>query len=69
MMPCLIYVDHGHFQPNSAMHGFVLWAIYFAITSRLSLAVIFMVFAVNFKQMALYFALPFAVYSLAILWK
>jgi alpha-1,3-glucosyltransferase len=69
MMPALIYVDHGHFQPNSPMHGFVLWAVYFALTSRLSLAVVFMVLAVNFKQMALYFALPFAVYALSILWK
>ena len=51
------------------MHGFVLWAVYFALTSRLSLAVVFMVLAVNFKQMALYFALPFAAYALSILWK
>lgn len=51
------------------MHGFALWAVYFALTSRLSLAVVFMVLAVNFKQMALYFALPFAVYALSILWK
>jgi alpha-1,3-glucosyltransferase len=68
-MPSLIYVDHGHFQPNSAMHGFVLWAIYFALTNRLSYALIFMVLAVNFKQNALYFALPFAAYTLSILWK
>ena len=69
LMPSLIYVDHGHFHPNSAVHGFVLWAVYFALTNRFSLAVVFMVFAVNFKQMALYFALPFAVYTLSILWK
>jgi alpha-1,3-glucosyltransferase len=49
MAPPLIFVDHGHFQPNSPMHGFVLWATYFLLTDRAALAVVFMVLAVNFK--------------------
>jgi hypothetical protein len=61
MIPPLIYIDHGHFQPNSVMHGLVLWAVYFMFRSRIELAVIAMVLAIHFKQMALYFALPFAV--------
>ena len=46
------------------MHGFVLAAIGFMIKGQLILAVISMVLAINFKQTALYFALPFAVYAL-----
>lgn len=68
-IPSLIFVDHGHFQPNSAMHGMVLWAIYFMLTSRLEWAVVFMVSAVNFKQMALYFGMPFAFMTLGLLLK
>jgi hypothetical protein len=29
MLPSLMYIDHGHFQPNSVMHGFVLWGVFF----------------------------------------
>jgi alpha-1,3-glucosyltransferase len=68
-IPSLIFVDHGHFQPNSAMHGMVLWGIYFMLTSRLEWAVVFMVSAVNFKQMALYFGMPFAFMTLGLLLK
>ena len=60
-----MFVDHGHFQPNSVMHGLVLWGVYFMMRGKIEYAVIFMVMAINFKQMALYFALPFAVYALA----
>lgn len=50
------------------MHGLVLWGAYFLLTERIELAVVAMVLAVNFKQMALYFGLPFAVYTLSSLW-
>lgn len=68
-LPSLIFVDHGHFQPNSAMHGMVLWAVYFMITARIEWAVVFMVGAVNFKQMALYFGMPFAFMTIGTLYK
>jgi alpha-1,3-glucosyltransferase len=45
----LVFIDHGHFQPNSPMHGMVLWATYFLLTQRIELAVVLMVMAVNFK--------------------
>ena len=64
-LPPLVYIDHGHFQPNQAMHGLVLWAVYSILRQKVELAVVFMVMAVNFKQMALYFALPFAVFALS----
>ncbi len=48
-LPSAIFIDHAHFQPNSAMHGMVLWAVYFMITSRIEWAVVFMVSAVSFK--------------------
>ena len=65
LMPPLVYVDHGHFQPNSPMHGLVLWATYHILVGRTELAVVLMVMAANFKQMGLYFGLPFAFYALS----
>jgi alpha-1,3-glucosyltransferase len=50
------------------MHGLVLWGVYFMITQRIEWAVVSMVFAVNFKQMALYFGLPFAMMALGMIW-
>jgi hypothetical protein len=67
-LPPLIYIDHAHFQPNSPMHGLVLWGAYFMMNNQLELAVISMVLALNFKQMALYFALPFAFFALGKIW-
>lgn len=51
------------------MHGFVLWAIAFIMDGKIALATICMVLAINFKQMALYFAFPFGVYALSLLWE
>lgn len=49
------------------MHGLVLWAIALILDGKIELATIAMVLSVNFKQMSLYFALPFGVYALATL--
>lgn len=51
------------------MHGLFLWAVYFMFKGQITIAVVFMVLAVHFKQMALYFALPFAVYALMLIIK
>ena len=51
------------------MHGLVLWAVYFMLKRSFTYAVLFMVLAVNFKQMALYFAIPFGVFTVALLFK
>jgi ALG6, ALG8 glycosyltransferase family len=50
------------------MHGLALWGAYFMMTNQLELAVVSMVLALNFKQMALYFGLPFAFFALAKIW-
>ncbi len=69
MLPPLVYIDHGHFQPNSVMHGLVLWGVYFMFKGQIEKAVVAMVLAVHFKQMALYFGLPFGIYALALIYK
>lgn len=46
-----------------------MWAVYFATKQKLVPATVLMVVAVLFKQMALYYALPFAVYALAQLYE
>jgi len=50
------------------MHGLALWGAYFMMNNQIEFAVIAMVLALNFKQMALYFALPFAFFALAKIW-
>lgn len=70
--PSLILVDHGHFQFNCVCHGLVVFALAFALKSgpgRLTnrdaaLTCVFFSLALNFKQMALYYALAFFVYLL-----
>jgi alpha-1,3-glucosyltransferase len=47
------------------MHGFVLFAVTFVMRDNFVMATILMVLAVNFKQTALYFALPFVVYVIS----
>lgn len=56
MQPATILVDHGHFQYNTVMLGFVV-AFLASITNRAyGLSCIFFVAALGFKQMALYYA-------------
>jgi uncharacterized membrane protein len=47
------------------MHGLVLFGVWFMMNNKIELAVIAMILAINFKQMALYFAIPFGVFALA----
>lgn len=49
ILPPLVYIDHAHFQPNSPMHGLVLWGAYFMMKDKIELAVVAMVLALNFK--------------------
>ena len=60
--PLMIIIDHGHFQYNNVMHGFFVLALYFLYSENYILAIIFYSFCVNFKQMGLYYALPFPLY-------
>ncbi|ODV59809.1 dolichyl-P-Glc:Man(9)GlcNAc(2)-PP-dolichol alpha-1,3-glucosyltransferase [Ascoidea rubescens DSM 1968] len=54
--PCLILIDHGHFQYNSVMLGLVLFSIVSLLYDQLSIASFFFILAISFKQMALYYS-------------
>ncbi|KAF9584588.1 Glucosyltransferase-like protein [Lunasporangiospora selenospora] len=56
LQPGLILIDHGHFQYNSVMLGFVLWAVACFLNDQDVLGSIFFCLALGFKQMALYFS-------------
>ncbi|KAI9354784.1 glycosyl transferase [Zopfochytrium polystomum] len=58
LQPALIVIDHGHFQYNSAMLGFTLWAVVFFLNDQFVLGSIMFCLSLNFKQMALFYALP-----------
>ena len=56
MQPATILIDHGHFQYNTVMLGFVVASLSSVYASRLLWACIFFVAALGFKQMALYYS-------------
>ena len=60
--PLMIIIDHGHFQFNNVMHGFFVIALFFLYSENYILAIIFYSFCINFKQMGLYYAIPFPLY-------
>ena len=62
--PVLIIIDHGHFQYNQVMHGLFLFALYFLYNGNIILAIIFYCLCVNFKQMGLYYSIPFPLFAL-----
>jgi alpha-1,3-glucosyltransferase len=56
MQPATLLIDHGHFQYNTVMLGFVVATISSLYTGRLLWACVFFVAALGFKQMALYYS-------------
>ena len=56
MQPATILIDHGHFQYNTVMLGFMVASISSIFAGRLLWSCIFFVAALGFKQMALYYA-------------
>lgn len=60
--PGQILIDNGHFQYNNISLGFTLFAIASILKDRRLLGAIFFVFALNYKQMELYHAVPFFCY-------
>ena len=62
--PLMIIIDHGHFQFNNVMHGFFVLSVLFLYSENYILSIIFFSLCVNFKQMGLYFAIPFPLYVL-----
>jgi alpha-1,3-glucosyltransferase len=56
MQPATILIDHGHFQYNTVMLGFMVATMSSVYAGRLLWACIFFVAALGFKQMALYYS-------------
>ena len=62
MQPATILIDHGHFQYNTVMLGFVLATISSMLAGRALWSCVFFVSALGFKQMALFYAPAVAAY-------
>lgn len=54
--PSLILIDHGHFQYNSVMLGLFIFSLVDLLEGNLSLASIWFMSSILFKQMALYYS-------------
>jgi len=59
VQPALLLVDHGHFQYNGVCVGLTLLAIVAIGTQRYCTGAVLFACALNFKQIALYYALAF----------
>ena len=66
MQPAIILVDHGHFQYNTVMLGFVLASISCMFSDHPIWACMFFVSALCYKQMALYYAPAVFAYLLGV---
>lgn len=64
ILPGLVLIDHGHFQYNCVSLGLSLVAVAFVERERLLLSAVAFSLALNYKQMALYYAIPFFCYML-----
>ncbi|KAK5106295.1 Glucosyltransferase-like protein [Lithohypha guttulata] len=56
MQPATMLIDHGHFQYNTVMLGFVIASLSSIYAGRPLWSCIYFVAALGFKQMALYYA-------------
>ena len=68
LQPGLVLVDHGHFQYNCVCHGLVVWAVVLIAAGRPFSGSFAFCLALNFKQMALYFAPSFFFFLLSDAW-
>lgn len=59
LYPAQILIDHGHFQYNCVFMGLVLWAAIFLSRGKQATAALLFTFALCYKQMSLYYSLPF----------
>jgi len=62
--PSILLIDYGHFQYNCVMLGLAIWGIILVSSGRVYLGSVFFCLSIFFKQMALYYALPFFFYLL-----
>merc|ERR1712228_80161 len=66
MNPLFIIIDHGHFQYNCIALGLTLWSINAMFLCHFYIGTILFVMAICFKQMSLFYALPFFFYCIGI---
>jgi len=66
MQPATLLIDHGHFQYNTVMLGFMVASISSIIRGRPLLSCAYFVAALGFKQMALFYAPAMFAYLLGI---
>lgn len=59
LYPGQILIDHGHYQYNCVFMGLVLWSVIFMQKGRQAFAAFTFTLALNYKQMSLYYSLPF----------
>ncbi|CDK29147.1 unnamed protein product [Kuraishia capsulata CBS 1993] len=64
--PCLIIIDHGHFQYNCVMLGLALLSWVSLLYDDYAIGAIFFVLSLGFKQMALYYAPVVFAYLLSV---
>ncbi|RQM21795.1 hypothetical protein B5M09_009397 [Aphanomyces astaci] len=65
LQPAFVLIDHGHFQYNNVSLGFTTLAVASILQDHEVLGSIFFSCALNFKQMALYFAPAITFYLVA----
>lgn len=56
LQPGLTLIDHGHFQYNSVMLGFLVFTLYFSSKGCYNIGAACFVCCLSFKQMGLYYA-------------
>ncbi|KFY15604.1 hypothetical protein V491_05630 [Pseudogymnoascus sp. VKM F-3775] len=66
LQPATILIDHVHFQYNTVMLGLVLACASSIVAGRYMWSCVFFVFALGFKQMALYYAPTIFAYLLGV---
>jgi len=69
LQPCLIVVDHGHFQYNCIALGLVIWAVVAVQNNNLLASSILFVLSIMYKQMTLYFAPAFFFFTVISLYR
>jgi len=68
LTPPLLLIDHGHFQYNCVMLGLTIWSINMLFHHEIVMTSLLFTLSLNYKQMALYYALAMFFYILALLW-
>uniref|UniRef100_G3MSJ2 Alpha-1,3-glucosyltransferase n=1 Tax=Amblyomma maculatum TaxID=34609 RepID=G3MSJ2_AMBMU len=69
IIPGLVLIDHGHFQYNCVCLGLCLVAMALVEREQLLLSAVAFSLALNYKQMALYYAIPFFCFMLGCCWQ